>query len=324
MEKPDIFYAFVCGLVLSAVGSASALPPGADPRLLSLVPPGAAIVAGVSQGTPGSYLALTRNNTADLTDFLSISGVDSHRNIGHATFVAATGSDGFLSEHSLLASGHFDSAHIFKSSLENGATAGEYHGIPVLIVPPLERDKGISDDVRWLAFIDGQMAVFGTVPIVQEELSRYLARSPVDTSLTWELSRLRSIDQSWCVLIPPVNNMEIVRRMLAALDPKSGQPDHANNGLILGIHFGRVVEIEYETVPDSGNSAESHLQTPHRFSPSSSPEAPKPALYFSGNREANLRKVIRLSKERYDKFTEQEETRRLTHGGEPTSLQSKK
>ena len=80
MEK-QLFNAFVNGLVLCVFGTASASPPGADPRLFSLVPPGAAIVALVTQGTPSTYLALTRNNTTDLMDFLSISGVDPNRNI---------------------------------------------------------------------------------------------------------------------------------------------------------------------------------------------------------------------------------------------------
>ncbi len=310
MEKTDLRYASIIGLISCTFCTASASP-AADPRLLSLVPPGAAIVARIAQGTPSSYLVLTPNNTTDLMDFLSISGVDPTREIWGTTLVAASGSDGFLSEHSLVASGHFDPRHIFRAAEDNGATEGEYRGIPVLIVPPLERDKGISLDLRWLAFIDQQIAVFGTISMVQEELSRYMARSPADVSLMSSLSHLRSTDQSWCVLMPTIDNKEIVHRALAALDPSLKQADHANDGLILGIHFGRRVEIEYESVSDSGNSEESQPQTQPGFSWAPRREAPRPHRNSFSNRDTTFHKVVRLSQREYDEFIAQEETRGL-------------
>jgi hypothetical protein len=160
---------------------------------------------------------LTQNNHADLMDLQSIIGVDPTREIRRSIFVDASGTQGFLSDHSLLAGGHFDARHIFKSAQENGATENEYLGIPVLVIQPLERDKGISDDVRWLAVIDSQIAVFGSIPMVREELARYRARSPADLSLIWKLSHLRPADQSWCVLTAAV--YRLVRGRFAALDP---------------------------------------------------------------------------------------------------------
>jgi hypothetical protein len=312
MEKPDIFYTFVYGLALSVVGSASASPPGSDPRLLFLVPPGAAIVAGLTQGTPDSYLALTPNNTTDLMDFLSITGVDPTRKIWGTTLIAASDSQGLLSEHSLLASGRFDSRHIFKALMENGATKTEYAGIPVLIVPPLDRDKGISQHPRSLAFIDSQIAIFGTIAMAQEELARYLARSPADLVLMERLSRLHSRDQSWCVLTPTIHNKEIVRRTLGALDPNPSQPDDSNDGLILGIHFGRRVEIEYESIPDSGNSEESQPQTAPEFSAAPLTKAPQPVSSFFSNSQTIPHKVIRLSQKQYEEFVALEEVRELS------------
>lgn len=189
------FYAFVNAVVFCLSGAALASPPGADPRLLSLVPPGAVNVAGITQGTPASYLVLTPNNATDLTDLLSISGVDPTREIWRTIQVAVSDSQGFLSEHSLVAIGHFDSPYIFKSAQESGATESQFRGIPILIVPPFERNKSISRDLRWLALIDSQMAVFGTKALVQEQLGRYLAHSPVDSLLMEQLS----------VCIPPIS-----------------------------------------------------------------------------------------------------------------------
>ena len=304
-------------------GSALASPPDEDPRLHSLVPPGAEIVASLTQGTPSSYLVLTPNNVTDLTDFLSISGVDPIREIWHITQVAASRNQDFLSEHNLIASGHFDSRHIFKSAEENGATESKYLGIAVLIVPPLERNKAISQDLRWLAFIDSQIAVFGTVPMVQEELIRYLARSPADPSLMQNLAHLRSTDRSWCVLTPAVYNREDVRRTLAALDPVLGHPGHANDRLILGIHFGRRVEIEFESIPDSGNSEESQLQTEPEFSTAPLTKAPRPVSSFFSKSHTIPHRVIRLSQKRYDEIVAQAETRGLSQrrtGGRMPSI----
>jgi hypothetical protein len=308
MERPNLFCAFVTCLAFCIAGSASASPPRADAGLLSLVPLGAAIVAEVTYGTEPTYLVLTRNNTADLMDLQSISGVDPTRTIGRTIFVAARDSQGLISEHSLLASGHFDARHIFKAAMENGATKTEYLGILVLIVPPLGRDKGISDDIRWLAFIDSQIAVFGTIPMVREEIRRYLARSPADLSLMGTLSRLRSTDQSWCVLTPTIYNREIVRAALAALDPGLGQP-HAEDGLILGFHFGRRIEIEYESIPGSRDSEESQPDTQPGFSQAPAREALQPASHFVSNSDAPLPKVIRLSKKQYDEFIAHEQAR---------------
>jgi hypothetical protein len=138
-----------------------------------------------------------------------------------------------------------------------------------VIIPPLDRDKGISRHPRGLAFIDSQIAIFGTIAMVQEELNRYLARSPADSALMERISHLHSTDQSWCVLTPTIHNKEIVSRTLAGLDPTLLGSDHPNDGLILGIHFGRRVEIEYESVPDSGNPEESQTQTQPPVQPSS-------------------------------------------------------
>jgi hypothetical protein len=215
--KLNLFHAFIDCLAFCIFSSASASPQVVDPGLLSLVPPGAAIVAEVTYGPEPTFLVRTRNNKADLMDLQSISGVDPTRTIGRTIFVAVRGSQRLISEHSLLAGGGFDSRGIFKAALENGATLTEYLGIPVLIVRPLDRGKGISRDLRWLAFIDSRIAVFGIIPMVREELSRYRERSPVDSSLIDKLSHLHSEDQSWCVLTPTVHTRTIVRRRCLAV-----------------------------------------------------------------------------------------------------------
>ena len=225
--------------------------PSLDFRILGMIPEGAEVVASVASGQRASYLVMTRNNRTDLTDFLSITGADPLRVIGRVVLVTTSSPRGSQYEHSLLASGQFDFRHIVKSAQENGAGKGEYRGIPVLILQPLVRNYAISQDVRWLTVIDSKTVVFGSIPAVQQELDRYLDAAQPDPVLAWRLSRLRREDQSWCVLASFVRRVELVRRSLASLDSALASADHAKEALVLGMHFGSSVEIEYENEPDS-------------------------------------------------------------------------
>jgi hypothetical protein len=307
MKTFTLLGSFIKGAaLLCVIAPASALPPVQDPRLLSLVPPGAEIVAGMTVGLPLSHLVVTRNNTTDLQDLESFAGVDPDRMIKAVILIAASGNGGFLSEHSLVASGRFDTRHIFKAAKENGATEGQYLGVPVLIIPPLDRDKGVSEDVRWFAVIDSQIAVFGTIPMVQEELSRSLAGNQPDPSLTRDLSRLRSNDQSWCVLSSFLQTTELTQRWLAKLDPARGQAGFGKDGVVMGIHFGKQIEIEFENVPDSVNT-EDQPQAQPEASPTPRPGTAALTSQFVPNNDTSLHKVIRLSKKQYDRWTVQEQ-----------------
>ena len=311
--------AFFCML-----GTASASPPGAGSGLLSLVPPGAEIVAGMTWGQQVNYLVITRNNTTDFFDLESILGVDPTRRIGCVIVVAASSDRGFLYEHSLIASGHFDSRHIFKAAVENGAKESEYRGIRVLSIPPLERDQGISDDVRWLAVIDSRIALFGTIPMVHEELTRYLTGSQADGLLMERFSRLHSNDQSWFVLNSAALRNEMVRRPLASLDPVLAQPHHADDEFVLGIHFGKRVEIEYEDSSISSSEGGDQPHTLPNVSQSTPPEANHLGSQFFGGRVTVLRKVIRFSKKQYDEFIAQQQARELTYVGQTWSKPTRK
>lgn len=152
--------------------------------------------------------------------------------------------------------------------------------------------------------------MFGTVSMVREELGRYFERSPADPSLVRQLSHLRSTDQSWCILTSAVYRQEPVRRTLAALDPVFVQPlDSADVGLIMGIHFGKQVEIEYEIVSDSGISEESQPVTQRGFS-------------WAPRSDTTFHKVIRLSQKQYDNFIAMHENRGLTRAGPGRSVPS--
>ena len=171
------------------VGIAAASP---DLRLLSLVPPGAQLVAGVGASTiesqPDNFVLITPNNRVDLQDFFSLTGADDTRSIHQIVFVAVANKDGQASEHSLLVSGRFDQPHVFKSAVDGGATVTNYGGIPVLEIQPFAREHRTFKGVRWLAILDSTVLVFGSVATTQIELNRYLLQNHADESLLRRLA----------------------------------------------------------------------------------------------------------------------------------------
>jgi hypothetical protein len=254
MRRFMIGKAFLLSLFpLFAAAGAWAVSP--DPKLLSLVPPEAQIVAGmqapVGGDQPASFLLITRNNNLDLEDFFALSGADSTRVMRQVIFLAAGDTGGTLTEHSLLVSGHFDEAKIFRSAKDGGALSLKYRGIRVLEVQPLPRERGMFSDVRWLAMMNSEVAIFGTVASVKRELDRYLDKSTADASLTHRLADLRRDDEVWCVLTEVPRTGE-VSDALVALDPTLGDEIRGGGSFGFGIHYGRHVEFEYVGTPVPG------------------------------------------------------------------------
>jgi hypothetical protein len=213
-------------LFVVPVSYAASREPSRDPKLIAMVPPGAQIVAGINAspqpGQPDNFLLVTHDNIVDLQDLFALSGADASRIFQQVVFVAIANNAGLLTEHSLLVSGHFDQPHIYKSAVKGGATVTYYRGIEVLVIQPFKREQGTFNDVRWLAVLDSNVVVFGTVATLRQELDRYASRSPADSPLLKRLARLRARDQSWCLLSPFTRNDEI-RGLLATLDPKTGE-----------------------------------------------------------------------------------------------------
>jgi hypothetical protein len=229
-----------------------------DPRLLSLVPPGTQIVAGVSNpmlhGRTDGFLLMSCEDVVDHRDFISLVGVDDSLIINQMLF-AAGGSDTSKSgEHSLLMSGHFDQTRIFKAALDNGASVSEFSGIRVLVQQPLAREVGTFKDVRWLALIDSTVALFGTIYSVQQELNRLLAGSAADPSLMQKLARLRPDDATWSIL-GTVKRNDQVKHALSSLAPTLANLVHDGDSVQFGVRYGKKVEVEYEiTSPSSAST----------------------------------------------------------------------
>jgi hypothetical protein len=232
----------------------------ADRKLLSLVSPGAQIVARIgapsSPSSTDTFVLVTHNSGIDLNDFYALSGVDSTRVIHELIFVAAADTAGPLNEHSLLASGNFDGDHICRAAVDNGASLTRYRGVSVLIVQPFARERGEFHEVRWLTIPEPDMLLFGSIASVQQEVDRYLTRSSVDPRLAARLSRLRREDASWSVLSVPEWSSEI-RDALAVIDPQLAAGLKDGDAFQFGIRYGRHVEFEYEITTNSSAATRS-------------------------------------------------------------------
>ena len=218
----------------------------------------------------------------------------------HQMIFAAGGSDASRSgEHSILMSGHFDQARIFKAAVENGATVSEFRDVRVLVQQPFERELGTFKDVRWLAVIDSNVALFGTMFSVQQELDRYLAGSTVDPSLMQKLARLRRDDATWSVLGVFKSNDEI-EHALGSLDPNLANLIHDGNSFQFGVRYGKKVEVEYEvTVPSSASAqAISNSSTQSLVAGSRKGFSLLPRLDLTEDR-ASVRGVVKVAMTRY-------------------------
>jgi hypothetical protein len=247
-KLPIVFFPFIL------IGIAGAASP--DSRILSLVPPGAQLVAGISASSirdqPDNFVLMTHNNRVDLQDFFALIGADSSSTIHQILLVAMANKEGQPNEHSLLASGHFDQPHVFKSAADRGAALTIYRRIPVLEIQPFAREHNTFKDVRWLAVLDSSVLVFGTVASARLELDRHLAQNHPEESLLLRLARLRSKDQTWCLLsassriFPSLTRGHEIQDVLDKLSPELAELAKSGSELEFGFHYGRRVEFDYE------------------------------------------------------------------------------
>jgi hypothetical protein len=301
-----MFFQLICVEVAAAAAQ--------DPRLLSLAPPGAQIVAGISappaQGQPDNFVLMTHSNRVDLEDFFALTGADSTRIIHQIVFVAVA-AQGQLNEHSVLASGHFDQPRVFQSATAGGALVKRYRGVPILEIQPFARERGMFNDVRWLAILDSSVLVFGSIANTRLELDRYLEHSQIDESLLRRLAGLRSKDQTWCLLSVPIQaslsraSEQETYWALAELNPDLAELSQVADEFEFGLHYGRQVEFEYKVVRRS-------LQGDRSSRVSYLPASPKPTNSAFLLPDMNLAKdahilhgVVQLSVSRYKEWLSQ-------------------
>jgi len=284
-------------VLFSAVVSGSALP--SDLRLIQMVPPESQVIAGMLsptlEGQPSAFLLITASNSLDLEDFYAVTGADASRLIHQVVFVGGPGSIGKLSEHSLLLNGHFDRSTIFRFAESGNASTETYRGESILVVPPLTRERGRFKQLRWLAILKSDIAIFGTPMSVQRELDRQIANSGPDPLLMERLSRLGRHDETWC-LLPAPSASGIIESALETLDPKLGAIAREGRSMQYGIHFGSHVEI----TASSNNAAPKISNFENDRSTANSAPAHSFLAGSHGGEDDRTIAVVKISRRHYD------------------------
>src|SRR5579863_2335196 len=237
----------VCTLMAASfVASAVAAPQHSG--LLALVPANAQIVAGIEDphnpDSHGRLLLVTHNDNLDYEDCVSITGVDSHRRVEEVIEAAATSERGELAEHLVLLAGRFDQKRVFKAARQNSARLVSYKGNEILVVDPLPRELNAMRDVRWLAILNDEVAIFGTQQMVSQVIDRAAERADIDPALAEKISRLRSDVNSWDVLAMPSDMLARhfeLGRMDAAWTAVLDSADEVE----LGIRYGGKARVDF-------------------------------------------------------------------------------
>lgn len=284
-------------------GAAAAASP--DPLLLSLIPHGAQIVAGTSapptKGQPHSFLVFTPVNAVDLQDFRSLMAVDDAKVIRQVFLAVGQKDMRSPLEHSLLAVGLFHQDRVYTAAIQNGARSREYRGIPIVELPPFSRNPQTLSDIRWMAILRSELALFGTIANVCEEIDRYRDHTPAESWLVERLARLRADDSIW-YLLPNLFEGDQVRPTLAELSPHLADRALEGAALQFGIHLASRVRLDYEFsgVGPVGAQSMSTVQTaiePRRLDEWSF----LPRSEHRGS-DASVRGVITISRKRYDQW----------------------
>ena len=269
---------------LLAVASTALLAPNVlaaplSSRLLPLVPPGAAIVAGFENhgrfSAHGRLLLTTRNNRLDLEDFQSLAGVDSKRALDEVIQVAAATQAGLLSEHMLLVAGRFDRERIFRSIEEAGAKGVSFLGQKILLIRPFTRERDDMIDTRWLVIVENRIAILGTPSLVQLALRRYADHAVPDSVLEERLSLMRPDVNSWNVLARSQKKETHIDFSL----PHSAwaQLQRDADILMVGARFGHKIRVDFSIHADADHGSDFFVRKAEVFTDALGQPGTKPA-----------------------------------------------
>ena len=233
-----------------AFGAVVCMPCGGSPnssKLLSLVPPGAQIVAGFENYRDprhhGQLVLATRNNRLDLEDWQAIAGVDHRRRFEEVIEVAYSPVGGMLTEHLLLVAGKFNSARIYRSAELLGGKRSAFEGQALLEIEPFAREKGKMLATRWLVILDDRVAMLGTPVLVQAAIHRYLNRADTDVALLERLAQLPPDVSSWNVL----SSLPKARTEYTVAQAKSPWARFFEDAdvLMVGVRFGSRIRVHF-------------------------------------------------------------------------------
>ncbi len=177
---------------------------GADPLLLSLLPPDAKLVAGLNmvkaRETPFARYMFGRLREQDkgFEEFVAATGFDPRRDLTEL-IVAQTGEMG-ESGTLILARGTFDAARLKELLRGAGKMPETYKGIEI---------AGGKQEARSVAFLDGSTAVIGTPEAVRAAIDRREKPTQPDAALSPAIDELSASEHVWAVAKDLAGNLPL-------------------------------------------------------------------------------------------------------------------
>lgn len=229
----------------------------ADPQLLNLVMPDAAVLAGVNvdqaKTTPFGQFVLNQVQTSDIQKLAAATGFDPTRDV-HEVLAAAgpTGSKTGLA----LARGTFNTTQISAAAAAKGAATETYGGFTIIEDP--KQTHGV-------AFLSSTLAVAGDVASVKAAIDRQKTPSSLPAAVLVQVSQWSTSEDAWVITtVPP-----------GTLHPSSGTPSipgvgpgaAANTALQTiqaaagGVKFGDNVVVTAQATSDNAQDAENLANT---------------------------------------------------------------
>jgi hypothetical protein len=236
---------------------------GADPRLLNLVMPDAATLAGANvtnaEITPfGQYVLtqMTSNVGKELQTFVTATGFDPRRDVSE--ILAASASNVTNPSGLVLALGNFQ---VSQMTAAIAATAPQlsvqtYGG--ATLITAAKPKAGFS-----IAFLGTNIAILGDTPSVKAAIDRSSSVNSLNPALAVQVQALSSTEDAWAVSNTPVTSL--IPGFGAKTNTAAGQSPlpqiaqmfssiQASSG---GIKFGSTVEITGQATTNDAASAKS-------------------------------------------------------------------
>jgi hypothetical protein len=244
---------------MAALGAHAFAGSPAQDRLLRLVPANAEIVAGIQDphhgDQSGRLLIVTHNDDADLRDWIALAGaMNDRQQVDKLIEAAASSPRGELSEHLLLAGGSFRGAGILHAAESDGGVRSEYKGVRIVELRPFAREQQEMRDIRWLAMLDDNTAIFGSPTMVQRALDRYLSSAPADAELVKRMSGLKPDVNCWSILTMP-GRMMAAHMLPATLDETSAALVRGATSLSISVHYGSEDRVDFTFGTENTNAA---------------------------------------------------------------------
>jgi len=202
--------------------------PAADSRLVSLVMPGATVIAGVNVtqalASPfGQYvLTLVAPHDPQLQELAKLTGFDPRKDV--TELLAATSAGAASTGGLVLARGAFPVDVINAAAAAAGAATETYQDIAILKSP---------DGLQGLAFLDSTLAVFGDVASVKGAIDRQSPEAGrLGSAMVSRIARLSEAHDAWVMTtVPP-----------ASLRPPSAAP------IVPGLNIQALEQIRQASV----------------------------------------------------------------------------